>query len=147
MLPSQTSYRLYSCARCHSQVRICRNCDRGNQYCAHSCAVRRRAESLQRAGARYQRTRAGARKHADRQRRWRVRQSQEVTHQGSVPATAECTIPVIVIPALVARAQIEIAKTSAALRGVTAAERPSLCSFCGTVLPRLTRLGHLRGGP
>lgn len=147
MLPSQTSYRLYSCARCRSQVRICRNCDRGNQYCARACAVERRVESVRRAGSRYQSTRAGARRHADRQRRWRARQSQEVTHQGSILAIVECTIPVIVIPAPVARAQLQIANPSAVHSGGTAAERQSLCSFCGSVLPRLTRLGHLRGGP
>jgi hypothetical protein len=147
MLPGQTSYRLYSCARCRSQVRICRNCDRGNQYCARSCAVQRRVESVRRAGARYQRTRPGARLHADRQRRWRERQPQEVTHQGSAAATVECTIPVIVIPAAVAHAQVEIAITDAVHGGVTGALRPSLCSFCGSELPRLTRLGHLRGGP
>lgn len=147
MLPSQTSYRLYSCARCRSQVRICRNCDRGNQYCGLACATRRRRQSLRRAGSRYQLTRRGARQHADRQRRWRERQLQEVTHQGSVLAIVECTIPVIVIPAPVARAQLHIPNTSAVHGGVSAAERPSLCSFCGSVLPRLTRLGHLRGGP
>jgi hypothetical protein len=72
---------------------------------------------------------------------------QEVTHQGSVAATVECTIPVIVIPAPVVHAQVEIAVTVAVHGGVAGTPRPAVCSFCGSVLPRLTRLGHLRGGP
>jgi hypothetical protein len=32
MAASEQSYRLYNCGRCAQQVRICRDCDRGNQY-------------------------------------------------------------------------------------------------------------------
>ena len=54
MRAGEESYRLYSCGRCAQQVRICRGCDRGNQYCAGECARIRRRESLRRAGERYQ---------------------------------------------------------------------------------------------
>ena len=50
MAASEQTYRLYNCARCAEQVRICRECDRGNQYCAGVCAGLRRRESLRRAG-------------------------------------------------------------------------------------------------
>ncbi len=53
MRADEQSYRLYSCRRCAQQMRICRRCDRGNQYCAAECARIRRGESLRRAGARY----------------------------------------------------------------------------------------------
>ena len=35
----EESYRLYNCACCGRQVRICRHCDRGNRYCAWGCAA------------------------------------------------------------------------------------------------------------
>lgn len=78
----ETTARLYHCARCHCQVIICSHCDRGNIYCGKSCAEQARLESQRAAGERYQRTRRGRFKHADRQRRYRAR-CQKVTHQGS----------------------------------------------------------------
>jgi phosphatidylserine/phosphatidylglycerophosphate/cardiolipin synthase-like enzyme len=51
MKAGEQSYRLYSCRRCAQQVRICRYCDRGNQYSAAECARLRRRESVLRAGA------------------------------------------------------------------------------------------------
>jgi hypothetical protein len=80
---AQQSHRLFNCAACGQAVHICRACDRGNVYCAGGCAPIRRTESVRRAGARYQRTRSGATRHAARQSAWRARQLQEVTHQGS----------------------------------------------------------------
>ena len=84
MRASEESYRLYSCRRCAQQVRICRRCDRGHQYCAGECARIRRGESLRRAAQRYQQSYRGACRHAARQRAWRVRHAQKVTHQGSL---------------------------------------------------------------
>jgi hypothetical protein len=78
----QGLYRLYSCYRCGVQVRICPRCDHGNIYCGRECSAIRRRESLRRAGARYQRTRRGAARHAARQRGYRARCQQKVTHQG-----------------------------------------------------------------
>ncbi|MFT5083108.1 MAG: hypothetical protein ACI9Y1_001145 [Lentisphaeria bacterium] len=75
--------RLYNCTRCHSIVFICRQCDRGNVYCdggwpIASAAARRTASS------RYQKTFEGRLKHAARQRRYRERLREKVTHMGSL---------------------------------------------------------------
>ncbi len=79
------SARLYQCARCLGQVIICRSCDRGNVYCANGCAEQARSASLRRAAKRYRSTRRGRHTNADRQRRFRARQREKVTHQGSPP--------------------------------------------------------------
>lgn len=79
------SSRLYSCCRCHAQVIICSRCDRGQRYCAGECRHEARAESTKRATQKYQSTRAGRSKNADRQHRFRQRNKQKVTHQGSAP--------------------------------------------------------------
>lgn len=84
----QVSARLFQCARCHRQVIICRRCDRGNVYCTDGCARQARVDSLRRAGKRYRSTRRGRFANADRQRRFRARQRQNVTHQGSPSSAA-----------------------------------------------------------
>jgi hypothetical protein len=145
----EQSYRLYSCRRCARQVRICRRCDRGNQYCAGECAGERRRESLRRAGARYQLSFRGACCHAARQRRWRMRRGQKVTHQGSPQGLGA----LIVAARLTATAGTHVQNPS--VTAFDAAERPDAwrvwvqarCSFCGRRLPRFARWGFLRGGP
>jgi hypothetical protein len=79
------SARLYHCARCHAQVILCRRCDRGNVYCANGCAFQARTLSQRRAACRYRSTRRGRLRNAERQHRFRARQQQKVTHQGSPP--------------------------------------------------------------
>lgn len=79
------SARLYQCARCHAQVILCRHCDRGNLYCANGCASRARTFSQRQAACRYRSTRRGRLNNAERQRRFRARQREKVTHQGSPP--------------------------------------------------------------
>lgn len=74
--------RLFNCARCQTQVILCRACDRGQVYCGHGCAPAARRESLRRAGARYRQTRSARHGNAERQRRFRACH-QKVTHQGS----------------------------------------------------------------
>ena len=167
---SKQTYRLYSCARCAEQVRICSDCDRGNRYCAGECAQIRRRESRHRAGTRYQLGYRGALRHAARQSVWRKRQAQKVTHQGSRPSTD----PVIVAtsstqtttegthvdtasmqpppppPHRLPYAALSATPTTRApvrwhdQRMARAAER---CSFCWRALPPFARLGPLRGGP
>jgi hypothetical protein len=151
MAASERSYRLYNCARCAQQVRICRGCDRGNQYCAGVCSGLRRRESLLRAGKRYQRSYRGACAHAARQRAWRERQAQEVTHHGSVPPAVSVTVannstqttiqgshahhkPLPQPPAAVL--ELEFAALQVRAR----------CSVCGRVLSPFVRVGPLRGG-
>lgn len=157
---SGSSYRLYSCACCAQQVRICRQCDRGNQYCAQGCAKQRRRQSVHRAGRRYQRSRRGARLHAARQRCWRARAAQKVTHQGSDVAgitsrivaldTASWTLPAHAPdpPDAPSVRHCPPAARAISVLGVVGGEvRRSVCGFCGRALPTLTRLGPLRGGP
>lgn len=74
--------RLYNCIHCHRQVTICRSCDYGNRYCT-DCAPVARGDGLRRAGKRYQSSSRGRLKHAARQQRYRQRQIEKVTHQGS----------------------------------------------------------------
>jgi len=83
--------RLYQCTRCHSQVIICRRCDRGNVYCAESCAKLARFESKKRTEKRYRNSPLGRHTNAQRQRRFRAKKREllkKVTHQGSPPDTA-----------------------------------------------------------
>lgn len=82
------SARLYQCCRCHAQVIICSACDRGHRYCTGDCAAAARSDHLKRAGKKYQSTRAGRVNNAARQQRYRARQRQKVTHQGSLPTRA-----------------------------------------------------------
>jgi hypothetical protein len=157
----EQTYRLYSCGRCAQQVRICRDCDRGNQYCAGECARMRRRESLRRAAQRYQHSYRGACRHAARQRVWRGRHAQKVTHQGSlatvvafiVAPTSTMTQGTYADSASVAaqprgRAHRAIAARVQA-RGPVHRRIPATarCCFCGRRLARFARLGPLAGGP
>ncbi|MFT6906773.1 MAG: hypothetical protein ACJAS1_003443 [Oleiphilaceae bacterium] len=74
--------RLYNCHYCHCQVIICCRCDRGNRYCKR-CSPLMRLNSRHRASKRYQNTAQGQLKHANRQKRYRERLKQKVTHKGS----------------------------------------------------------------
>jgi hypothetical protein len=149
---SEATYRLYSCGCCARQVRICCDCDRGNRYCATGCARTRRRESLHRAGERYQLGYRGACRHAARQRAWRARQAQKVTHQGSLAAA----VTRIVVHGESASHEAQVHGGAPALSDShlyarwpvqrTAPVRPRCC-FCGRRLPRFTRLGPLRAGP
>ena len=166
MEASEKTYRLYSCARCAEQVRICCECDRGNRYCAGECAEIRRVESVRRAGERYQSSPRGACRHAARQSAWCARQAQKVTHQGSLlevdsvkvaatstQSTAQGTHVDItsVEPAPRSSVGAQLGAANSQARGhwhqhrtVRATQR---CSFCGCALPAFARTGRLRGGP
>jgi hypothetical protein len=101
----EPSARLFFCLRCHTQVVICRRCDRGQRYCADGCATTARRISVQRARRRYQKTRIGRLSNAQRQQRFRdrLRVSKDascepiqhvetkVTHQGS--AASRVAVP------------------------------------------------------
>jgi len=121
---SEKSYRLYSCGRCARQVRICGRCDRGNRYCAQGCAPIRRRESLRRASERYQESYRGACKHAARQRAWRCRHAQKVTHQASI-----ATVPaLIVVSSSTTTPALEPHAETACVKLPPLAPR---CGFCG----------------
>jgi len=84
-----SSVRLYQCLRCHQQVMICQQCDRGQRYCAGECRHIARKISCQRANKKYQNSRQGRFNNAERQSRFRYRKNQynenkqKVTDQGS----------------------------------------------------------------
>jgi len=84
----QSSARMYSCCRCQAQVIICSQCDRGQRYCTGQCASDARSDSLKRASDKYRSTKAGRFNNAARQKRYRQRQKQIVTHQGSLLVTS-----------------------------------------------------------
>lgn len=84
-LPMKHSSRLYVCVFCHVQAVICSYCDRGQIYCSIQCSKMARRKSCRQAEKRYQTTLKGKEKHAARQKRYRMRQKQKVTDQGSLP--------------------------------------------------------------
>lgn len=165
---SEKTYRLYGCRRCAEQVRICRECDRGNLYCAGECAQIRRLESVRRAGKCYQLSYRGACLHAARQGAWRERQAQKVTHQGSLPGAETPIVAVIPTqtttagthaeispiqpppqPHSMLRAALSASRTCAPARWQAPRMAPGVdgCSFCWRALPAFARWGPLRGGP
>lgn len=80
----QNTGRLYFCQRCSTQVIICSRCDHGQRYCASTCAQNARLASLKRAAKKYLSSRTGRFNNAARQRRFRQRHPQKVTHHGSL---------------------------------------------------------------
>lgn len=78
----EASCRTFLCARCRQRVIVCGHCDRGQIYCASGCGQTARLLAQREAGQRYQRSRNGRFAHAERNRRYRLRQK-NVTHQGS----------------------------------------------------------------
>jgi hypothetical protein len=150
MATIEASHRLYHCLCCGVQVLICRGCDRGNVYCEGRCAAVRRREGLRRAGERYQNSFRGAVRHAARQRTWRRRRAEKVTHQGSAATGGAATVTT---PA----ADLVVDDADPAERYVVPLVRhsrpaisraPALrCCFCGRRLGAFTGLGPLRGGP
>lgn len=150
MRTGEETHRLYNCGRCAQQVRICQDCDRGNQYCAGDCARIRRRESQHRAARRYQGSYRGACRHAARQRVWRERRA-KVTHQGSL-ATAVTPIVVSTLTTTTREDHVDIACVAAPSGRIRwPVQRHAMararCCFCGRVLSRFARLGPLRGGP
>jgi hypothetical protein len=77
---------------------VCRDCDRGNQYCGPECGGRAKARRRREATRRYQATPRGQLKHRERQRRFRKRQRQRareresVTHPGSDEGVGKSTV-------------------------------------------------------
>ncbi len=70
------------CSRCHSLFVICRRCDRVNAHCMR-CAPIAGNEAKNGTAARYQESHQGKVRHATRQRRYRERLKERVTHKGS----------------------------------------------------------------
>lgn len=91
--PMELSARLYNCVRCHVQVIICSYCDRNNIYCGSACSRAARIRSCCFASQRYQKSLRGRHQHAKRQRRYRARQKNKVTHQPSPVLPPRVVLP------------------------------------------------------
>ena len=87
------SGRLFVCPRCREQAIVCRCCDRGQIYCGAECARQAREEAQHAAAKRYAESPRGKRRQADRSRRYRGRQREIVTHQGSPASPAGDLLP------------------------------------------------------
>lgn len=132
--------RLFLCARCRCQVRVCSRCDRGQQYCGPHCSAAARTASRRRAGARYQDSRRGRFHHAERQRRYRARRraaggEEKVTHHGFAVALEPDSL--CAVPASRARPSGPLPPP------VPSAAR---CHFCGRAVSAFVRQGWLRRG-
>ena len=146
------SHRLFLCKACRRQVRICTLCDRGNVYCSKLCASSARSRTLRRAGKRYQQTHLGRRNHAARQKRYRLRQMQKVTHQGPhkewIKVRTWAYTATIKQPAVQKEVPHEHnvqSKYSNNLGQATASQNAkTMCHFCLRPCGDLSRLGPLR---
>jgi hypothetical protein len=76
--------RMYNCLWCNNQSFICRSCDRGNVYCS-TCTPIVRGERRRITARRYQASRQGRLKYAERHRRYRERLRIKVTRHSFKP--------------------------------------------------------------
>ena len=126
----QDSARLFICGRCRLQVWICRYCDRGNVYCGLRCSGPARRASLRAAGRRYQSSRLGRFRHAERQSRYRAKR-QKVTHHGSADGRSDDVLAAE-------------SKTAPVQRFATATgAQQQHCYFCKRACSPLVRLDFL----
>lgn len=124
------SARLFNCASCRYQVVICSDCDRNNIYCSKRCSKEARKESLRAAGRRYQASRRGRLKHADRQRAYRKHRMKKVTHHSSPVLPRNDLLPP------------ELHKQAACL--APSAPHGIHCHFCKRFCFAFLRIGFLR---
>jgi len=80
----ETSSRLYQCLYCRVPVVICSRCEHGQRYCTNGCSQAARRKSLNRAGKKYQQSFRGRCNNAARQKRFRAKKKQKVTHHSSL---------------------------------------------------------------
>lgn len=148
------SYRLFNCARCHCQAKICRSCDHGNIYCP-VCSEVAEQERLLRAGAKYQRTERGRLNHAARQQKYEALQ-EKMTHRGppisppELPPQARSAAKVLKQPAereeVLDEKESEVSPTPEVVPAPAVAG-PSgavCCDFCGQPCGEFARRAPLR---
>jgi hypothetical protein len=128
----QASCRMFLCARCRCQALVCRRCDRGQLYCAGTCAQKARHGRQRKARRRYQATVRGRAMHAERSRRYRARQ-QRVTDHGLTKPGNEGFSP---------RSDVN-AVSSAPLLNRRSPTHP-ICHFCHRPASAFLRLSALR---
>ena len=122
------SVRLFQCTRCHCQVLICTDCDRGNIYCS-PCSELAGVESHREACKRYQSTQRGKRNHAERQKRYRQKKK-KVTDEGSIDPASNDLLTIVTN---------EQENAKEALRPVDLH-----CHFCGKCCSAFMRSSFLR---
>lgn len=128
----EASCRMFLCARCRSQVLVCRQCDRGQTYCIGSCAQEARRDRQREARRRYQATPRGHALHAERSRRYRAR-SRCVTDQG--PAEERKAGSLLALRAHAETGEQSVSSKFAGYR---------LCHRCGRSASAFVRLSALR---
>lgn len=121
--------RRYVCACCRTAVIICSQCDRGNRYCSKACATQVRTCRVRAAGQRYQASLRGRHAHAERQRCYRSRQANKVTHQGSPPEA----LPVL-LPPDATSLEPDVAESGGC----------NYCNFCHQACGLFVRIGFMR---
>lgn len=141
------TFVLFSCRRCRGQVRICRSCYRGHQFC-EPCAPVARRESCRTYALAHRGTLAGKLGNARRQSEYRKRVREQrrkaagepVTHHGSPgePLAGELGLPSAAAPSFEAATPVSQPEEAPHAIPVVAAPVPVRtlrCSFCGHVLP------------
>ena len=125
-MPMEKNARLYKCHRCKVPVIICSACDRGNIYCGSSCSQAARVQNHRRANAAYQNTIKGKLNHAERQRRYRMKQStKKVTDHSSITEAPDGSLP------------------SEPSKDYPQPVKSLCCSFCGKQVPPYLRIDYL----
>jgi hypothetical protein len=128
----QASCRMFLCARCRSQVLVCRRCDRGQIYCVGTCAQQARRERQREARRRHQATPRGRAMHAERNRRYRARQHGVTDHSPSKKPGPG------VLPGVDVRAVVSEPSSG------RSPLRCWFCHFCGQSASPFLRLSTLR---
>jgi hypothetical protein len=136
--------RFFLCAGCRDQVFVCSHCDRGQIYCAGTCAEEARRQAQRMAGQRYQRTYRGRLSHAGRARRHRARQK-IVTHQGSPPLSRDGVVSLAAVPLAAAVTTSQpAAATEVVKRSQCFSPGFRRCHWCGERCAPLLRNEFLR---
>jgi hypothetical protein len=122
--------RLFSCALCHAQTIVCSVCDRGQIYCGSVCSNAARQKSCKEASHRYQKTFKGKMNNALRQKRYRERLREKVTHHGSKQITPD--------------GLLQLVKSRPQKPAVIQNFEAMKCCFCQVAVPFWIRHGFLR---
>jgi hypothetical protein len=128
----QASCRMFLCARCRGQVLVCRRCDRGQVYCAGTCAEDVRHELQREARRRYQATLRGRAMHAERGRRYRARQQRVTDHGLTKPDKEGASV----------RSDFDVAASAPSFN--RRPPTPPICHFCRRPASAFVRLSALR---
>lgn len=136
--------RRFLCVRCRAPVLVCSHCDRGQIYCAGTCAQEARACAQRAAGRRYQSSFRGRLKHAARSARDRARQK-IVTHQGSPLEPRDDVVPLnALLPDAAANNPAAAPSRGPVMRSQVPDPDFGRCHWCECRCPPQVRIGFLR---